>query len=119
MKMKPHTVLMSRGLWGMGSWPTQAAVKANDRWWEALLAATCYLGVERFQQSEIKSKPLVADFFLLLFWFVLVFSFHRHCTKQFHLSSLNWDNKKQVVGEGGGGVVVDAEVDPDSYGGVV
>lgn len=67
MKMKPHTVL-SRGLWGMGSWPTQAAVKANDRWCEALLAATCYLGVEHFQQPEIKSKPLVADFVLFDFF---------------------------------------------------
>lgn len=56
----------------MGSWPTQAAVKANDRWWEALLAATCYLGVERFQQSEIKSKPLVADFFVVV---LVCFSF--------------------------------------------
>lgn len=47
---------------GAGSWPTQTAAKANDRWWEALLAAaatTCYLGVEVFQHSKIESKPLV------------------------------------------------------------
>lgn len=44
---------------GPGSWPTQTAAKANDRWWEALLAAaaaTCYLGVDHFQQAKIKSK---------------------------------------------------------------
>lgn len=47
---------------GLDSWSTQIAAKANDRWWEALLAAaaiTCYLGVQHFQQAKIKSKPLV------------------------------------------------------------
>lgn len=44
---------------GLDSWSTQTAAKANDRWWEALLAAaatTCYLGVEHFQRAKIKSK---------------------------------------------------------------
>lgn len=44
-----------------GSWLTRAAVEANDRWWETLLAVRCYLEVEPRQRSQIKSKTLVCD----------------------------------------------------------
>lgn len=52
---------------GQGSWPTHTAVKANDRWREALLAAACYLVVEPFQGSKTKSKPSV---FFIFFHFM-------------------------------------------------
>lgn len=110
MEMKPHTILTSEGLWGMGSWPTQAAVKANDRWWEALLAAACYLGVEHFQQPKIKSKPLVWVFFLSLF-FSSPPSDETISSEQ-QQSSLNGNNEKQVR-------EVDTKVDPDSDDGAV
>lgn len=55
---------------GPGSWPALTVAKANDRWWGALLAAaaaaTCYLGVEHFQEAKIKSKPLPWDFLPLM-----------------------------------------------------
>lgn len=93
----------------MGSWPTQAAVKANDRWWEALLAATCYLGVEHFQQSKIKSKPLVGAF-SSLFFFLPPSDETISSEQQQH--SLNVNNEKQVH-------EVDTKVEPDSDDGVV
>lgn len=45
-----------------GSWPSPTEAKANNRWWETLLAAeaaTCYLGMAHLQDAEIKSNPLV------------------------------------------------------------
>lgn len=41
-------------------------MEANDRWWETLLAATCYWEVEPRQQSEIKFKTFGSLFFLHL-----------------------------------------------------
>lgn len=41
-------------------------MEANDRWWEMLLAATCYWEVEPRQQSEIKFKTFGSLFFLHL-----------------------------------------------------
>lgn len=50
-----------RGAPGSGQLVDSNHSKANDRWWEALLAAatTCYLGP--FQEAKIKSKPSVLD----------------------------------------------------------
>lgn len=51
-----------QGPWGPTSWLSRAAVEANDRWWETLLAATCYWEVEPRQQSEIKFKTFTLRF---------------------------------------------------------
>lgn len=70
LTVKSQIVLQSGahgGLWGAvggpGSWLTGAAVEANDRWWETLLAAACYLEVEPRQHSRIKFKTVGLRFF--------------------------------------------------------
>lgn len=119
MKMKPHTVLMSRGPWGMGSWPTHAAVKANDRWWKHCWQQHVIWVWNTSSSLRLNPSPRL-QIFLGFVLFDFFFSFTAFCQNNINRawSSLNRNNKKQVrVGGGSGGV--DAEVDPDSYGGVV
>lgn len=122
MKMKPHTVLMSPGLWGMGSWPTQAAVKANDRWWKHCWQQHVIWVWNTSSSLRLNPSPWLPIFFVCLFCLTLFF-FPFTTIRQNNLnrtrSSLNRNNKKQVRVEGGKELGGDAEVDPDSYGGVV
>lgn len=53
---------------GPGSWLTRTAVEANDRWWETLLAATCYLEVEPRQHSRIKFKTVGFSIYFPIWW---------------------------------------------------
>lgn len=61
--VKSTTFLLSE-THGTGQLADSTAAKSNDRWWEALLAATettFHLGAEHFQQAKIKYEPLVRD----------------------------------------------------------